>query len=474
MHAAQVAAVAAAMQWQAGMMNPSQQNHAAAAAAAAAVAGGGSNYFQRYPAAAMAAAAVANQGYGRSNGLRGANGNDLYGDAGDINGGSRRQRSSRRRIESTSAIVGDTLEIELEPGVVSRIAHLSELSGRTLAVARDQNGCRFLQRKFDEGGSSAVAEIFDELLPNLITLMTDPFGNYLFQKLVERCNDEQRMRVLREICVGTRLVEVSLNTHGTRAVQKVIEMLSPPQEVELVTTALSVGIVELIKDLNGNHVVQRCLQRLAHVQKQFIYDAACSHCVEIASHRHGCCVLQRCIDYASPEQRNALLIKIASHGLELSQDPFGNYVVQYVLELGAPWATERVMQSLQGSYYQLSMQKFSSNVVEKCLKQMDSSLDEQRDALIKELSETPHLGKLLQDPYANYVVQRVLSMSTGDRYTMLVERIRPFASILKTSPYGKRILAKMPLGAKKGMKPSNSSGDMHHHHHHHHHHHEQQ
>merc|ERR1712118_475992 len=132
------------------------------------------------------------------------------------------------------------------------------------------------------------------------------------------------MRFLREICVGTRLAEASLNTHVTSAVQKVIEMLSPPQEVELVTSALSVGIVELIKDPNGNHVVQRCLQRLAHVQKQFIYDAACSHCVEIASHRHGCCVLQRCIDYASPEQRNALLIKIASHGLELSQDPFGN------------------------------------------------------------------------------------------------------------------------------------------------------
>ena len=48
----------------------------------------------------------------------------------------------------------------------------------------------------------------------------------------------------------------------------------------------------LIKDLNGNHVVQRCLQRLGPEDSQFIYDAAGEHCVEVASHRHGCCVLQ--------------------------------------------------------------------------------------------------------------------------------------------------------------------------------------
>jgi hypothetical protein len=44
--------------------------------------------------------------------------------------------------------------------------------------------------------------------------------------------------------------------------------------------------VSLIKDLNGNHVVQRCLQRLGPEDSQFIYDAAISNCVEVATHRH--------------------------------------------------------------------------------------------------------------------------------------------------------------------------------------------
>ena len=114
--------------------------------------------------------------------------------------------------------------------------------------------------------------------------------------------------------------------------------------------ALKPGVVSLIRDLNGNHVVQRCLQarrgpargpaaagaaaaaagrrwlerlpaplrppgtappradplarasppinplqRLGPEDSQFIYDAAAAHCLDIATHRHGCCVLQaRC------------------------------------------------------------------------------------------------------------------------------------------------------------------------------------
>jgi hypothetical protein len=36
----------------------------------------------------------------------------------------------------------------------------------------------------------------------------------------------------------------------------------------MVITALTEGVVELIKDLNGNHVVQRCLQKLSHEDSQ--------------------------------------------------------------------------------------------------------------------------------------------------------------------------------------------------------------
>lgn len=50
--------------------------------------------------------------------------------------------------------------------------------------------------------------------------------------------------------------------------QKLIETLKSPEQVNMVITALTEGVVELIKDLNGNHVVQRCLQKLSHEDSQ--------------------------------------------------------------------------------------------------------------------------------------------------------------------------------------------------------------
>ena len=66
---------------------------------------------------------------------------------------------------------------------------------QVVGVAKDQNGCRFLQRKFEEGGAAAIAAVFPEILDNLIELMIDPFGNYLIQKLLDRCSEEQRLQV---------------------------------------------------------------------------------------------------------------------------------------------------------------------------------------------------------------------------------------------------------------------------------------
>jgi len=65
------------------------------------------------------------------------------------------------------------------------------------------------------------------------------------------------------------------------------------------------------------------------------------------------------------------------------------------------------MVRLEGSYAFLAMQKFSSNVVEKCLK---LGVEEHRGRLVRELTASSRLGQLLQDQYANYVIQSALSV----------------------------------------------------------------
>lgn len=56
----------------------------------------------------------------------------------------------------------------------------------------------------------------------------DPFGNYLCQKLLEFSTDEQRNLICES--VAQDLVNISLNMHGTRAVQKMIDFLSTQRQ----------------------------------------------------------------------------------------------------------------------------------------------------------------------------------------------------------------------------------------------------
>ncbi|KAF9175970.1 hypothetical protein BGX20_006066 [Mortierella sp. AD010] len=317
-------------------------------------------------------------------------------------------------------------------------AMLEGFIGQIYSLCKDQHGCRYLQKKLEEQNEAHLAIIFGEVFGHFVELMTDPFGNYLCQKLLEYCGDEQRTAIVET--VAPELVNISLNMHGTRAVQKMIEFLSTPQQIAIVVVALNSSVVTLIKDLNGNHVIQKCLNRLASEDNQFIYNAISAHCVEVATHRHGCCVLQRCIDHASASQKIQLVREITYNALALVQDPFGNYVVQYVLDLADNRFTDALIRRFIGSVCVLSVQKFSSNVIEKCIRVAEPDT---RKFLIEEMVNKARLDKLLRDSYANYVVQTALEFADPIQRAQLVECIRPLLPAIRNTPYGKRIQSKL-------------------------------
>lgn len=149
----------------------------------------------------------------------------------------------------------------------SRFANISldEVRGEIYTLCRDQHGCRYLQKKLEERKPESVQTIFAEVNEHMVELMTgtsqilvlwnddktlslyvDPFGNYLCQKLLEHANEDQRTVLINN--AAPDLVNIALNQHGTRALQKMIEFVSTPTQVCLKTsTTTGVSAVELIR-----------------------------------------------------------------------------------------------------------------------------------------------------------------------------------------------------------------------------------
>ena len=199
-------------------------------------------------------------------------------------------------------------------------------------------------------------------------------------------------------------------------------------------------VVHLIQDLNGNHVIQKCLNHLSSADAQFIFDAVGQHCVVVGTHRHGCCVLQRCVDHASGMQKRELVRQISAHAFDLVQDPFGNYVVQYILDLEEPLFIEPLCHNFKGSVVYLSKQKFSSNVMEKCIR---VASEESRRMLIQEIVPPTELEKLLRDSFANYVVQTAFDFADDDQKHALANNLRSILPTIRHTPYGRRLQTKI-------------------------------
>jgi hypothetical protein len=98
---------------------------------------------------------------------------------------------------------------------ISCSSQLRDAQQYIYVMAKDQHGCRLLQKIFDDGNPQHVQIVFNEIIGHVVELMMNPFGNYLMQKLLEVCNEEQRMHILMEVTREPRtLVHISLNTHG--------------------------------------------------------------------------------------------------------------------------------------------------------------------------------------------------------------------------------------------------------------------
>ncbi|KAL5210381.1 hypothetical protein ABZP36_006004 [Zizania latifolia] len=204
-------------------------------------------------------------------------------------------------------------------------------------MAKHQNGCRFLQQKFEEG-KHYVDSIFEGIVDHIAELMTNSFANDLVQKLLDVCDEEQRLRIIAVLAEDpVKMLTVSINEHGSTAMVKLIETVKIRKQIVLIISALLPGFIHIVNDLNGSHVIQKCLTIFGAEEKKFIFESAATHCFGMAINRNGCRILQDCVSAAYGEYQAKLIVEICSHGFQLAQHPFGAIISimsllnQYVL-----------------------------------------------------------------------------------------------------------------------------------------------
>lgn len=356
---------------------------------------------------------------------------------------------------------------------------LPAIKGHVFEFARDQYGSRFIQQQLESPSVSPEDKLalFEEVLPHGLELCSDVFGNYVVQKLLDDNvgSPEQQKRLCIAAVKGS-LLELSLHMYGCRVVQKVVEqmfgkgvrashpVLSTAEQNEMLLE-LKGSVMRCVQDQNGNHVIQKCIEQVRPVERiAFILDDFVGELPTMATHPYGCRVVQRLLEYCGPSRVEPALQELVSHVHRLVTDQYGNYVVQHVVQHGRRiYAAQRqaLITAVRNNLVAYATHKFASNVVEKCLQFGDAT--ERRKIIAQMLGQVNGVDQaippkqveegsnedicplqtMMKDPYANYVVQKVLDIAEPDQLELVVVTVRQNAQILKTLTYGKHILTRL-------------------------------
>jgi len=402
----------------------------------------------------------------------------------------RSQNSRKGRRNGAEQTVSEVLQEYRASGLRPSVG---ELRGNIVEFARDASGSRYLQF-LNESASEEVKEmLIDEVCKDAVPLMQDTFGNYVIQNLMEHASMPQRIKLGERM--KTKMVALSCNAHGTRVVQRAITLF--PKSLrntllsEIVCNAAELGVCA--RNSFGTHCVQKLMTLIVDeeheraevgrapevfedgspsttellraaekaVARDFLYLATHPH-----SYRLVLSVLDDC-DMTRSEHMPVIFGKLKNSQGALAKDQHANFVLQHILNRGTDDQKEVIQRFASENVVELSTSKFSSHLVEKCLR---SATSEQAERLVSELIEprdknlefcTKILGEtrgkqsgkkqdsssvddplllLMQDPYANFVVQRAFDASRSSLRARLTAEIKTRSEMLQKFTYGRHIL----------------------------------
>nr|KAJ3422596.1 Calcium calmodulin-dependent protein kinase kinase 2 [Polyrhizophydium stewartii] len=313
-----------------------------------------------------------------------------------------------------------------------------------IVKTNDQPSSIYLQQRLKTDPPEIKARIFEAVLQHVIMLMKNRFGNFLVQCCLDCCTPQQ-IHVLGN-CMRGQVISLSCDRFGCHVMQKAIDRVDEEVKLALVSELLK-SIPETFTHRFACHVWQRVLETRWTCEPPnvmlYVQAALAGHWAMVANDENGSLVVQCIFENCSEEESLPIVAEIFEHTADIAKGQWGNWVIQHIIEHGTQQQRAHILEVVSQNIFALSIDQFASKVVEKCIK-MASKRD--AHALIEKIiapqvSEQgrPYLLGMMNNQYANYVVQNVLSVADSLQRDICIRLLVPHLHILRGSKYGQRV-----------------------------------
>ena len=318
----------------------------------------------------------------------------------------KKQESTRTFSSSSSSNSNHTFQppflLQMQNGqnVNYDIIPFQDIISNCYYLAKNQSGCRYLQKKIQEHPNIASDLIYPIIKDYFIDLTLDAFGNYFIQKVIEYLSVEELREIFSKY-ISQCFLKICFSSHGTRVIQKFLDRIYQNDYImKMFNSFFLPNLLELIINQNSTHIIIKYISLVKYPNNESIVSFLCENALHISTHKHSCCTLQKCIGsvdiYA---QKKMLLMSIAQISDELFNDQFGNYITQFALSFEDRDVNTIIIQKYFYDFFTNISQKCSSNVFEKCVEHCDI---ETKHQIISNLCNPNMVKQLLFNMYGNY------------------------------------------------------------------------
>lgn len=168
-----------------------------------------------------------------------------------------------------------------------------------------QQGSKYLQRVLTRASPDVVEFIIQEVIKDLRFLMTNQYGNYFCQKLLQSSSSQQRCEILSEL--SEHILEISCSKSGTHSMQSLIEMINMDEEQSILEMSITNSIYKLACDPQGTHVLQKIIFCLKEENLDYIFYPIIDNMFEISKDTQGLCVVKKIIARFESKEKRAYI-----------------------------------------------------------------------------------------------------------------------------------------------------------------------
>ncbi|VVA99019.1 unnamed protein product [Arabis nemorensis] len=237
--------------------------------------------------------------------------------------------------------------------------------------------------------------------------------------------------------IAGRVVEFSVDQHGSRFIQQKLEHCSDEEKASVFNEVLPQAS-KLMTDVFGNYVIQKFIEHGTPAQREELVTQLAGQMVSLSLQMYGCRVIQKALEVIDADQKTELIRELDGNVMKCVRDQNGNHVIQKCIESMPAGRIGFVIAAFRGQVATLSTHPYGCRVIQRILEHCSD--DEETRCIIDEILESAYA--LAHDQYGNYVTQHVLERGKPDERRQIIEKLTGNVVQMSQHKYASNVVEK--------------------------------